>query len=255
MSMEKEIEDFMQNFLNQQQEAKKLVDLRLEKAYREKKQSVKKEIKDKTRYFKNILLDNDFSEASHFVEHKLWKWKYYKITSEDVAFIVNLEAYKDYILIYYGYSSTAFTKLKGSENTLKENGVDSCDITIRNVIKYKINDNEEIIKSQIKDFYIKYLSVSKEEVLNLKKEKQKEFINKINIELKPLGLKKNNTLWRKYLDNNLCVEFYLQKSAYSDEYYFNITLYYIKPSNEFCYYTRINTNNKGIYDWQTLHLL
>lgn len=252
MNSNEEIEKFMQDFFNQQKEASNLVDLRLEKAYREKEKSVSQEIKDKTRYFKEILLNNDFFEALHYVENRLWKWKYYKQTSTDVAFIVNLEAYEDYIEIYYGYASTAFTKMAGSTDTLKKLGVSSEDINVRSMIKYKLNDNEEFIFSKIRDFYSKYFNLSKDEILSLKKDRQKIFIGKINDRLKSLGFKKKNNTWTKALDQNLCLEFNAQKSQFSDEYYFNVSLYNLAVKYPTCFDTRLTLNDKQIFDWQIL---
>ena len=40
---------------------------------------------------KEILLKNGFKEAEFYVENRLWKWKFFKVTSEDVAFVINLE--------------------------------------------------------------------------------------------------------------------------------------------------------------------
>lgn len=251
MNSNEEIEKFMQDFLNQQKEASKL-NLSLEKAYRQKEKSVSQEIKDKTRYFKSILLNKGFFEALHFVENRLWKWKFYKQTSEDVAFIVNLEAYQDYIEIYYGYASTAFTKMAGSNDTLKKLGVCSEDINIRSMIKYKLNDNEEFIYNKIRDFYIEYFKLSKDEILSLKKEKQKIFIGKINDRLKPLGFKKKNNTWTKKLEQNLFLEFNAQKSQFSDEYYFNISLYNNAVKYPTCFDTRLTFNDKQIFDWQIL---
>lgn len=251
MNSNEEIEKFMQDFSNQQKEVSKL-NLSLEKAYRQKEKSVSQEIKDKTRYFKSILLNKGFSEALHYVESRLWKWKFYKQTSEDVAFIVNLEAYEDYIEIYYGYASTAFTKMAGSNDTLKKLGVFSEDINIRSMIKYKLNDNEEFIYNKIRDFYIEYFNLSKDEILSLKKEKQKIFIGKINDRLKPLGFKKKNTIWTKKLEQNLFLEFNAQKSQFSDEYYFNISLYNNDLKYPTCFDTRLTFNDKQIFDWQIL---
>lgn len=240
------------NSMNSNSEDAKAIEKILEKDYRIKENSISSIIKIKTRTFRDVLLEQDFLEATKYVESRLWKWKYYKQTSEDVAFIVNLEAYTDYIEIYYGYASTAFTKMTGCENTLKEWGVDSENINVRNMIRYKMNDNEELIQNKIKEFYLKYFNLSKNEILAVRKEKQKRFINRINDKLKPLGFKKKNTTWTKNLVNDLYLEFYAEKSWYSDEYYFNISLYNNILKYSGCFDTRFNINDKGIFDWQIL---
>lgn len=252
MKSNEEIEKFMQDFIKKGERAARLAEIRLEKAYRKKEESVSLEIKTKTRNFKDELLKNGFSEASYYVESRLWKWKYFKQTSKDVAFIVNLEAYHDYIEIYYGYTSTAFTKMAGCKDVLINQGVDSCDINVRQMIKYKINDAESNIYNKIKEFYLEYLNLSKEEIVSIKKEKQKEFFSKINIRLKSFGFKKKNNTWTKELEQNICLEICAQKSQYSDEYYFNISLYNIDVKFSTCFETRLTLNDKQIFNWQVL---
>ena len=54
------------------------------------------------------------------------------------------------------------------------------------------------------------------------------------------------------MEENYYLEFYAQKSQWRDEYYFNI---FINKNNGYplgCYHTRVNTNNKGIYNWQVI---
>ena len=77
-------------------------------------------IKVKAREFKKKLLNEGFDEAKFYKENKVCKYRFYKKTIIDVAFIVNLEVFNDKIEIHYGYASTAFTKMTGCEDTLKK---------------------------------------------------------------------------------------------------------------------------------------
>jgi hypothetical protein len=88
--------------------------------------------------------------------------------------------------------------------------------------------------------------------LLLKKERQKQFLKKIAEKLKPLGFKKKATKWTISLDSDFCLEFEAQKSQWSDEYYFNISIYHKDVQFPQCYGTRLNTNGKGIYNWQLM---
>ena len=74
-------------------------------------------IKVKAREFKRKLLNEGFDEAKFYKENKVCKYRFYKKTIIDVAFIVNLEVFNDKIEIHYGYASTAFTKKTGWEDT------------------------------------------------------------------------------------------------------------------------------------------
>ena len=111
MGLTEEQKEMVKKFLGDTTSSKKKIDDHLEKIYIKKEKSLSKEIKNKTRKFKETLLKNGFKEAEFYVKNRLWKWKFLKVTSEDVAFIVNLEPHDNYIEIYYGYASTAFTKM------------------------------------------------------------------------------------------------------------------------------------------------
>lgn len=209
-------------------------------------------IKNKTKEFKKKLLKNGFEEAKFYKENRVCKYKYYKETIIDVAFIVNLEVFNNKIEIHYGYASTAFTKMTGCAETLKKYGVDSADINLRNMQVYSYGDNENLLSADIKMFYDQYFNLSKDDILAVAKEKKKSFLNKINEYLKQLNFKKKNTIWTRSLEEDYYLEFYAQKSQWSDEYYFNIFISKINGHPLGCYHTRVNTNNKGIYNWQII---
>ena len=150
-------------------------------------------IKVKAREFKRKLLNEGFDEAKFYKENKVCKYRFYKKTIIDVAFIVNLEVFNDKIEIHYGYASTAFTKMTGCEDTLKKYGVDSSDINLRNMLIYSYGDNENLLYTDITKFYDQYFNLSKDEILAIAKEKKKTFLNKINEYLKQFNFKKKNT--------------------------------------------------------------
>ena len=251
-----EVKKLLKENFSQMEEAKnKIIDNKLEEAYKKKEESLTENIKEKTRYFKKLLLESGFKEAEHYIESRLWKWKFYKPTTEDVAFIVNLEPYDDYIEIYYGYTSTAFTKMNGDAEALKKYGVYSDDITVRNMIKHTNGESTSLCKDTILSFYNKYFHITKDELLALAKEKRKEFINNIHLELKPLGFKKKSNVWTISLNEHYSLSFYVQKSRFCDSYEF----YYVVDNlqNQHPYY-RCHQNNIGYeyknesvrYNWQ-----
>ena len=93
----------------------------------------------------------------------------------------------------------------------------------------------------------------KDELLNHAKEKRREFIQQIAVKLKPLGFKKKANTWTRTLDGEYYVMFNAQKSAFSDEYYFNV---YIgkNGTNEYgdCFHTRVAPQGMSPMDWQAL---
>lgn len=180
-------------------------------------------------------------------------WCFYKSTTELTAFILNLKMNGSNIEISYGYASTAFTRLANNENALHEYGVSDEDITIREKVIISDATDEAIAKQKIKEMYTIYQKTQKDDLLLLAKEKRKAFIQQIHTKLKPLGFRKKANTWAHSLDDTYYIMFNAQKSAYSDEYYFNL---YIgkNGTNNYgdCYYTRIAPNDMFPMDWQAL---
>lgn len=195
---------------------------------------------DKMIALRNEILNSNFSEASYDYR----QFNFYRILNDKVAFIVNLRDKGDFIEATYGFTTIV------DLSYFKECGEDNDNIKLRYQRRI-INDSDELnLRTEIEKVYNLYKNISKEDLLKLKKEKQKEFINKINNKLKPLGFKKKNTKWSKLLDNNFTLEIFIYKSQWSDVYYFDVSLY--DPDGKDYSYNRINTNGRGPYNWQVL---
>ena len=83
---------------------------------------------------------------------------------------------------------------------------------------------------------------------------RKEFINCFKTLLKPYGLKKKSNKWSKDLDGNLILNFYLNKSIYSDVYYLDLWINVQDKPNRLCYSKRYAYNNNYTINWQFLNL-
>jgi len=188
------------------------------------------------------ILNRDFKEA----EREFKQFSFYRCTREKVAFIVNLKDYGDHIGVVYGFTTIV------DQDHLKDYGEDSNDIKLRFRSVIKTEQDKNAVFSEVKKVYDTYFEKSKEEVLLLKKERQKQFLQKIAEKLKPFGFKKKGAKWTKPLDSELYLEFEAQKSQWSDEYYFNVSIYRKDSQCGPCYGTRLSTNEKGIYDWQLM---
>ena len=179
--------------------------------------------------------------------------RFYKEMTPLTAFIVNLKANEYYIEVIYGYSSTAFTRMAGCEESLQNWGVGDDDITIRETVLICDEAEEEAACQQIREMYERYQDTQKDELLAFAKEKRKAFIQQIAAALKPMGFKKKANTWTRNLELDYYVMFNAQKSAFSDEYYFNV---YIGKhgTGEYgdCYYTRIAPGERYPLDWQAL---
>lgn len=182
-----------------------------------------------------------------------WQWYFYKPMTELTAFIVNLQGNEFSVKVTYGYSSTAFTRMVGDKNALVEWGVSDEDITIREKVIICDEADETIARNKIAEMYATYLHTQKDDLLLFAKEKRKSFLQQIHARLKPLGFRKKANTWTRVLTDTYYLMFNAQKSAFSDEYYFNL---YIgkNGTNDYgdCYYTRIAPTGMSPMDWQSL---
>lgn len=182
-----------------------------------------------------------------------WHWLFYKPMTELTAFIVNIHGNEFYVEIVYGYASTAFTRMAGDENALVDWGVSDEDITIREKVIICDEADETTSKSKIQDMYAAYRHTQKDDLLLFAKEKRKAFIQQIHAKLKPLGFQKKANTWTCPLTDTCYLVFNAQKSAFSDEYYFNV---YIRKNGAHdhgdCYYSRIAPSGMSPMDWQAL---
>ena len=210
------------------------------------------EIWTKMEKYRADLLASGMLEPSKR-ESSVWHWFFYKPTTELTAFIVNLTGTDHYIEVVYGYASTAFTRFAGCENCLIESGVRDEEITIREKIVICDEADEGTARNQITKMYERYLQTPKDELLIEAKAKRKAFIQQIAVKLKPMGFRKKANTWTRALEGDYYVTFNAQKSAFSDEYYFNV---YIgkNGSNLYgdCYYTRVFPGDMCPMDWQAL---
>ncbi len=193
--------------------------------------------------YKKELLANGFTEAKKKDGH------FYRQAASQTAFVINLENNEFCVDILYGFASTAC--MLGDEDYFSNYGSNKDDCHIRKIISVS-KENEEAAKQIIKDLYNKYKSFTKDEILSLKKECQKEFLNNFAKVLKPLGFKKKGTKWSRELENGYFLFLDAQKSAFSDEYYFNVIIKLLNESSVGCFYTRVVMGEQNIYNWQLM---
>ena len=162
------------------------------------------------RYIKysEILFSNGFSEA------KQKEGRFFLRTMDKTAFVVNLEDDEEGCMtILYGFASTTYM---GDEEWFVNHGSDIDDCQVRNILCISDKESEINARTSISDFYEQYKDYSKEEILAVKKERQKEFLSHFARALKQLAFKKKGTKWTRILDNGRALTFDAQKSAFSD---------------------------------------
>lgn len=195
--------------------------------------------------YREMMFEKGFSEAKQKTGH------FFRQATEQTAFVINLEVDEDScITILYGFTSTAY--MAGDEEWFVNHGSDMDDCQVRNILCIWDAESEAGAKTIISNFYEQYKNHAKEEILAVKKERQKEFLAHFARALKPLGFKKKGTKWTRELENGRALTFDAQKSSFSDQYYFNITVH--EASNLYTTYSyeRVVMYGSDIYNWQLM---
>ena len=165
------------------------------------------------------LLHLGFQESFRF------EGNFYRQDEEYTAFFVNFKDRKDCLGICFGLASTAFTRMAGCENSLMDYGILNEMGCVR---KFFFIRQEEDIPAFFENLGIltaEYGGISKDELLQLLKEKRKAFVNSIQEVLKPAGFKKKGNEWRLSLSKDHILRFCADKSPYCDCYNFDIDIY------------------------------
>ena len=195
--------------------------------------------------YREILFSKGFSEAKQKDGH------FFRQATEQTAFVVNFEDDEEScITILYGFASTAY--MAGDEEWFVNHGSYMDDCQVRNILSVWDDASEANARTSISDFYEQYKNHTKEEILAEKKERQKEFLAHFARALKPLGFKKKGTKWTRALDNRRALTFDAQKSAFSDQYYFNVTVHEISNLYATYSYERVVMYGSYIYNWQLM---
>lgn len=214
--------------------------------------SVSRQILMRMEKYRQQLLAAGMQEPTKrsFSEERMFFWK---PATQWTAFIVNATGTERGIKIIYGYASTAFTRMAGDEMALVQWGVSDEDITIREAAFVDNEDDESNARTQIARMYERFRLTEKDELLKEAKAKRNAFIHQIAVKLKPMGFRKKANSWTKSLEDEYYLMFNAQKSAFSDEYYFNI--YIGKTGTDAygdCWHTRVFPGETSLVDWQTI---
>ena len=206
------------------------------------------DIREKLENYRTQLLSAGFLEPTrhHSAE---WHWYFHRPDTDLTAFAVNLRGKDGWLEVTYGLASTAFTRMAGDENALALYGLSDTDITLRENFLVCDDADAETLSAQIAAFFSRYRGTEKDALLDLAREKRKAYIAQFAAALKPLGFKKKATTWTRPLDSFELI-FNLQKSAYADEYYYNIRFQPVGSKDyRRCHESRISP---GTMDWQAL---
>ena len=200
---------------------------------------------DRMLAYREALLNSGMREAS-------WApFRFYRYTTEKTAFAVNLRDCGSHILVVFGITTVI------DEEHLTQWSEDNDNIKLRHFVSIHGEEDQDEAKRAVQAIYEQYENITKDDVLALKKARQKAFLARIHARLKPLGFSKKASKWTKHLGHDFTLEFEAQKSAYSDVYYFNISVYPTSASYPYCYAKRVHAQDvhaaEGqIINWQLL---
>ncbi len=195
---------------------------------------------------KKQLLDSGFKNATF----KPSKNRYYKEISKNILFVIIINKIKNNLEIIYGCK---YLNMSDQNNIIRLNeyGIDCDQIKVRSKILLNKIENIKEVYNVIYNEYHQALNYNREMLDELRKEKFKNFTNKIDDELKKLGFVKKGNNWLKKIKDNIIFKFELQKSIYSDIYYLN--LYLINEESKYYYDKRlVLKNGKCNLNWQLL---
>lgn len=192
------------------------------------------------------LIKNGFKRGIYYQE------RFYKYLTNQTAFIINVRDHGKFISIVYGINTVSLDKeLRNHFENFSET---DDNITLRKNISFSNLEEEILVNNIIKEFYNKYETLNKEQLLTVSKEKRKDFIDCFKTLLKPYGLKKKSNKWSRDLDENLTLNFHLNKSIYSDVYYLDLWINVQDKPNRLCYSKRYSYYNNYTINWQFLNL-
>lgn len=173
---------------------------------------------------------------------------FYKLCGEKLAFIINLTDLGDKLRIGYGFAAVS-----GEEylNHMAQFGIDDDWINLRECQFIGCEDELSDAFSALRAFYEKHISKSKDEILALRQERRKAFIDRVKATLKPLDFKKKNSTWTKDLGDGISFKIVLDKSQFSDIFSFCFWVMHEGDEGVYrCYSTSLYDYGQNRFDWQ-----
>ncbi len=184
--------------------------------------------------------------AAGFHEATRMPGRFYRQDTEWTAFALNMREQPNGVALEYGWASTAFTRMDGP-NALAEWGC----LTI-NLHEMQ---HGSVDPAPIQALYNAHRGIDKDALLALVTQRRKALIAAVAQRMKPLGFRKKASTWTRPLDETRLLTLHVQKSAYADAFYFNLTITPIAPlafQAVGCYSERVPLNGEQCLDWQSL---
>ncbi len=198
--------------------------------------------------------------ASGFTAAECIPTHFYRLTGDHTALIVNLTDHSDEygVAVEITYGVTAIGMAADFEAYFTRHGEDSNTCKLRHTLYITDTVGAAAADTAIRAAFATYTTLDRDAVRAMAKERQKAFIDRFHATLKPLGYKKKAHRWQKALPSGWTVEFDAQKSAYSDQFYFNYAAYratdnrYLPLIGGRLNWTKPDGQASDIYDWQLM---
>lgn len=185
--------------------------------------------------YRQQLLDAGFQEAV------CAPFCFFRMDTALTAFFVNLKELEDRVCVFYGFASTAFTRMAGCENSLIERGIWEQDNCLRFYAEIRTEADAVQLRTEAEARYRMYAGTCKEALVKLLQDRRKAFLKQIQDKLKPLGFRKKGNQWRKPLAENVFLQFWADKNPYADLYYFEVDIYCTASTRGlWCYTERLH---------------
>lgn len=162
--------------------------------------------------------------ASDFREAQRWDGNFYKEDTQYTAFFANFKERKDCVGICFGLASTAFTRMAGCEDSLKDHGILNEMGCLRQYVFIREEKDVLDFAEKFNALMKEYAGLEKDDLLQLLKDRRKKFIGSIHAVLKTAGFKKKGNEWSMQLSDHHILRFLVDKSSFCDSYRFIILI-------------------------------
>ena len=167
--------------------------------------------------------------------------RFWKEVTDKTAFVINLKDHSTEIGVLYGYISTAAWFSKDVLDYIRQRGVNDDDVHLRHYLAIENQAAEDFAQESIAGYYSKLCNADKDTILEIARAEREEFMNKVNDLLLVYDFRRRGKQhkWIKNLSDGFVLEFWIDRSSYSDLYYLQVDVYPKQKKGLRCYSSRL----------------
>lgn len=183
-------------------------------------------------------------QDSEMTASQIHERNFFQVVSPEKVFVVDVK--DDGVVFGWAFQG----KGEAGESVLYESGIGADECNLRFFSAVSCENDWQQAKERIEKCYLEYLYWTKEELLDHIKALRKAFIQRFTDRLKPLGFRKKSNHWKRTIGEKYEFEVHVQKSAYADRYYVNLSIEPLNWAWMGCFHTRIDFEGEYLLDWQ-----